>query len=180
MKKDKLEQFIQNNRVGFDSAVPSKAIWEKLEQQLPPQEAKRFTIRRFLSIAASVLVLVGMGIAIGWQLAPKQAAINGLAVISPEYGEVEQYYTNKVNYKLAQLAAYSSSSDSLLQKDLNELDNWLLILQKDLQEVPKGKKEPVINAIINNYKKKLLILETVLETIEEQEVINNEEAIITI
>jgi len=159
MKKDNLEQFVQTNRAQFDQVVPDAAIWSKIEQQLPKKEIKTFTIRRVLSMAASVLLLVGIGIAIGFQIAPKTEV--ALATIAPEYAEVEQYYINKVNYKLAQVANYHG--DPSLEKDLDELDDWLLQLQKDLQEVPAGKKQEIINAIINNYKTKLRILETLIE-----------------
>jgi len=163
MKKDNLEQFVQKNRVQFDQAVPDIAIWSKIEQQLPTKEIKRFTIRRFLSIAASVVLLIGVGIGIGLQLAPKQEV--GLATVAPEYAEVEQYYINKVNYKQAQVVDYHA--DPFLQKDLAELDDWLLQLQQDLQKVPKGKKEEIIHAIINNYKTKLRILESLIEQSQE-------------
>ena len=163
MKKDNLEQFVRTNSAQFDQAVPDAALWSKIEQHLPKKEVKRFTIRRFLSMAASVLLLLGIGIAIGLQLAPKPEV--GLATIAPEYAEVEQYYINKVNYKLAQVANYHA--DPFLEKDLAELDDWLLQLQKDLQEVPAGKKEEIINAIINNYKTKLRILETLIEHSQE-------------
>jgi len=159
MKKDNLEQFVQKNSAQFDQAVPDIAIWSKIEQQLPVKKIKRFTIRRFLSMAASVILLIGIGIAIGLQLAPKQEV--GLATVAPEYAEVEQYYINKVNYKQAQVANYHG--DPFLEKDLAELDDWLLELQQDLQKVPKGKKEEIINAIINTYKTKLRILEVLIE-----------------
>lgn len=167
MKKDKLEQFITNNRKSFDQAMPDPTIWAKIDQQLPKQEAKTFPIRRFLSIAASVCLLVGIGIAIGLHLASPKT-VNSLADISQEYEQVEAYYTNKVNYKVAQLAKLNKNANPLLQKDLEELDQWLEHLHKELSEVPKSNREKVINAIIKNYKTKLDVLETVLDGVQDQ------------
>ncbi len=167
MKKDKLEQFITTNRKSFDQSMPDPAIWAKIEQQLPQQEAKIFPIRRFLSIAASVCLLIGMGIAIGLHLATPNP-VNSLADISQEYGQVEAYYANKVNYKIAELAKLNKNTNPLLQKDLKELDQWLQHLHQELSEVPKSNRENVINAIIKNYKTKLQVLETVLDSVKEQ------------
>ena len=168
MKQDNLEHFVRKNRKGFDVASPNDALWAKIEKQLPAQPtAKVFSIQRFLSIAASVCLLIGMGIAIGLYVAPS-ANTGALASIAPEYGEIEQFYSNKVNYQLAQLAKYDQNKDPLIQKDLEELDQWLNRLQEDLIDVPKANRAAVIDAIINNYKTKLNVLERLLNSVEQQ------------
>ncbi len=167
MKKDKLEQFITNNRKSFDQSMPDPAIWAKIDQQLPRQETKVFPIRRFLSIAASVCLLIGMGIAIGLHMATPKP-VNSLADISQEYGQIETFYANRVNYKVTQLAKLNKHTNPLLQKDLEELDQWLKRLHTELAEVPKSNREKVINAIIKNYKTKLEVLETVLDAAQEE------------
>lgn len=166
MKKDSLEQFIQDNRKQFDTAEPDLAIWSKIAKQLPKEEAKVINFRRILSIAASVIILLGMGVLIGLQMAPTNT--ENLATLAPEFQEVEQFYNNKVNYQLAQLAKYQEeANDPFIQEDLAELDQWMEQLHKELLEVPKGQKEDVINAIIKNYKTKLTILDHVLEHAQE-------------
>jgi len=168
MKKDSLERFIQDNRKQFDTAEPDIAIWSKIAKELPKEETKVINFRRILSIAASVIVLLGMGVLIGLQLAPTSS--DNLATIAPEFQEVEQFYNNKVNYQLAKLAKYQEEvSDPLIQQDLEELDQWMDQLHKELLEVPKNQKEEIINAIIKNYKTKLTILERVLEHAQEHE-----------
>lgn len=161
MKRDNLEQFIQQNRKQFDAAAPNSAVWTKIAAELPAEEAKVIPFRKILSIAASVVVLLGMGVLIGLQLAPP--ANNSIADIAPEFQEVEQFYANKVKYQLAKLAKYQEANDPLIQKDLADLDQWLEQLQQELLTVPKSQKEDVINTIIKNYKTKLNILEHVLE-----------------
>jgi alcohol dehydrogenase class IV len=89
-----------------------------------------------------------------------------LSDVSPELAEVEQYYSHQVDKKLAQLANFKNTEEPYLQKDLQELDQWMRDLQKDLSLVPKSKKEAVINEIIDLYKTKLAILESVLTTIQ--------------
>ncbi len=170
MKMDNLEQFIRDNREEFDTAVPSLKIWAELDKQLPQAPAKpvakRISIRRFLSIAAAVTLLIGFGIGIGFSLSsnPNDGVIT-LSDISPEYAEVEQYYATQVNNQLAQLASYQATTPAM-QADLAELDQWVQDLQKELSIVPKSKEEAVVNDIIDLYKTKVAILEKFLDSIQ--------------
>lgn len=172
MKMDNLEQFISNNREDFDTEIPNLKIWAELDRQLPKQQvgpmgptAKRYSIRRILSIAAAVLLLVGFGIGIGFHLSSDVKESIALSDISPEYAEVEQYYTKQVNTKLATLANFKGTTPEI-QADLAELDQWMKDLQKELSIVPKSKEEAVINDIIDLYKTKVAILEKLLESIQ--------------
>jgi len=170
MKMDNLEQFIRDNREEFDTAVPSLKIWAELDKQLPQpaikKKAKRISIRRFLSIAAAVTLLIGFGIGIGFSLSPTadQSAVT-LSDLSPEYAEVEQYYATQVNSKLARLTSYKATTPEI-QADLAELDQWMQDLQKELSIVPKSKEEAVVNDIIDLYKTKVAILEKLLNSIQ--------------
>jgi len=170
IKMDNLEQFIRDNRETFDTAVPSLKIWAELDKQLPPPQkkpvAKRISIRRFLSIAAAVTLLIGFGIGIGFSIAPNaNDGVITLSDISPEYAEVEQYYATQVNSQLTKLASYQATTPAM-QADLAELDQWVEDLQKELSIVPKSKEEAVVNDIIDLYKTKVAILEKFVENIQ--------------
>ena len=54
---DRLEKFINQNRDQFDDKVPNLKVWADIEKRLDPPQAKRGSIKRMLSIAASVLIL---------------------------------------------------------------------------------------------------------------------------
>ena len=165
---DNLEKFIRDNREDFDTGVPSLKIWAELDKQLPPPVekpiARRISIRRFMSIAAAVVLLVGFGVGIGFHLSPSPENAVTLSDLSPEYAEVEQYYATQVNNKLAKLANYQAATPEV-QADLAELDQWMKDLQKELSIVPKSKEEAVVNDIIDLYKTKVAILEKLLESI---------------
>ena len=169
MKMDNLEKFITNNREDFDTEIPNLKIWAELDRQLPkqeaPMEAKRISIRRFLSIAAAVTLLIGFGIGIGFYLSPPAKELISLGDISPEYAEVEQYYTQQVSDKLATLANYKATTPEI-QADLEELDQGMKDLQKELSVIPKSKEEAIVNDIIDLYKTKVAILEKLLESIQ--------------
>lgn len=164
---DNLEQFISDNREQLDSAVPSLKVWAELDKKLPkPVEAKRISIRRFLSIAAAVTLLIGFGAGIGFNLSSSDTKESiALHDISPEYAEVEEYYEEQVDTKLARLTNYHANTPEI-KGDLEELDTWIKDLQKELSIVPKSKEEAVINDIIDLYKIKVAILEEVLKSIQ--------------
>lgn len=173
MKMDNLEQFIRDNREAFDTAVPSLKIWAALDKKLPQpaiqKEAKRISIRRFLSMAAAVTLLIGFGVGIGFSLAPSpDQGVVTLSDLSPEYAEVEEYYSTQVNNKLARLANYKATTPDIQADlaDVAELDQWMQDLQKELSIVPKSKEEAVVNDIIDLYKTKVAILEKLLDSIQ--------------
>lgn len=176
---DNLEQFIRDNREELDTAVPSLKIWAEIDKQLPQAKtqaprvqqfsqqptAKIFSIRRFMSMAAAVILLVGFGIGIGFSLAPQGNEAVALSDISPEYAEVEKYYANQVSSNLAVLASFNATTPEI-KADLEEIDLWMTDLQKELSVVPDSKKEAVINDIIDLYKTKVAILDKLLESIQ--------------
>ncbi|MEM1120589.1 MAG: hypothetical protein AAGJ18_09070 [Bacteroidota bacterium] len=178
---DNLEQFIRDNREEFDTAVPSLKVWAELDKKLPQTAtqisvhkvqplaqasvAKVFSIRKFLSMAAAVTLLIGFGIGIGFTLAPQGKEAVALSDISPEYAEVEQYYAQQVNTNLAVLASFDATTPAI-KADLAEIDAWMEDLQKELSIVPDSKKEAVINDIIDLYKTKVAILDKLLESIQ--------------
>lgn len=180
MKMDNLEQFIRDNREELDTAVPSFKLWAEIDKKLPQQTesaplkvqqfaqapvAKIISLRKFMSMAAAVVLLIGFGVGIGFHLAPQNGEIVELSDISPEYAEVEEYYDEQVRNKLAKLASYKATSPEI-KADLKELDTWMKDLQKELSIVPKGKEEALVNDIIDLYKTKVAILEKTLESIQ--------------
>ncbi len=180
MKQDNLEDFINQHREEFDSAVPSLKSWAEIDKQLQPKTtAKRFSIKRLSRIAAAAVLLLLIGIAIGlYSSKPKVNQLASLSDISTEYAEMETYYKRQVNQKKAQLASYKK--DNIVNQDLEQLDEIMLELQEDFKNAPKGSEEMIINAMIKNYKTKLMILEHVLEDIETKESKNKKDETINI
>jgi len=167
--KDNLEKYIKDNRADFDKEVPNLKVWADIEKGLPAKEAKQrslwFNLR---NVAAAAAVLV-MGIGIGWYLSNIQQTENTVASITveeqyPEIVDMEQFFQKEIKEKITQLASYDY--DPLINTDLAELDDLLQELKKELQNVPSGKKQQIIEAMISNYKTRLDILEHVLKRIE--------------
>ncbi|MCB0641671.1 MAG: hypothetical protein KDC44_08525 [Phaeodactylibacter sp.] len=161
---DKLEQFIAQNREAFDDGMPGLKVWASVERELDQGKPNRTIIVRYLKVAAAAVFLLMAGGVAGSYVFHQQNVPTSLADISPEYAEVESYYNQQVNQKLNQLVAYRHVD--VVEADLKQLDQIMQDLWKELQEAPAGTEEQIIEAMIDNYKVKLEILERVLEKVQ--------------
>lgn len=164
---DRLEKFIRQNREQFDDKVPNLKVWTDIEKRLDPPQAKRISMKRILSIAASVLILLSTGAFLGNYFTAD--GNNSIAEIEselkgyPEYGKKEKVFQQEIKNKKAQLASFNY--DTAINDDLVDLDKTLAELKAELKDVPKGSEEQVLQAMLKNYETKVAILEIVLEKI---------------
>lgn len=169
VKCDPLEAFIRNHRDDFDGFAPAPDIWEAIAAQpTSPKVLKIHWQRHLLRVAAALaLLLAGMGLGIWYgQPATLPGSRNdgmALAEVSPEYAELEQYYQRDIAGKQLQLARFSANGHTDVETDLQQLDQVMHELRRDLAGVPPGNREQVIRAMIENYQAKSAILQRVLE-----------------
>ncbi len=171
--KDQLEDYIRDNREAFDDAVPSLKVWAAIDKELSAQsttvtqKGQRISLWRVMTMAASVVLLLGVGAIIGRQLSIGNSAHNNLALDNEIFREVEDmktYYETDIKSKEAQLVKYNERKN--IAPDLEQIDQQLQELSEELKSVPAGSEEQVINAMINSYQAKAAILEKVLENLE--------------
>jgi len=114
--KDQLEDYIRDNREAFDDAVPSLKVWAGIENALSTQKissvpnGRRFSLRRLLTIAASVVMLLGLGVVLGSQLTSGNGLQKNLASDNEVFRELEDmkiYYEAEIKNKEAQLINYN-------------------------------------------------------------------------
>lgn len=171
--KDQLEDYIRENREAFDDAVPSLKVWAAIDKELStqtstePKTSRRFPLWRVMTMAASVVLLLGVGAIIGRQLSLGNSVQNNLALdneVSREVEDMKAYYETEIKNKEAQLVQYNERKN--IAPDLAQIDQHLEELMEELKSVPAGSEEQVINAMINSYQVKAAILEKVLENLK--------------
>lgn len=181
--KDHLEQFIQDNREGFDDARPSLKLWAAIEQDLEMSEEapKVRTLqqrRPWYQIAAAVAILLVTGGVGGAYLAQEQQGPSADALleqIAPEFAEMEQYYNQRISQRYAQLASHTQDED--VDADLQQLDMAMQELRDELADAPPGREEQIVQQLMDSYRLKLQILEHVLnqiQTFDDSPTLNNE------
>jgi hypothetical protein len=166
---DKLEQYIAENRDQFDREVPDPEVWKKVERSLRPKFAVnwRFVLWR----AAGVASIVALSFLAGryFNKQAEEGMLSGRApdleeeIVIPELQEAEAYYTGLVHEKMEEIRPMMLGCPSLeedIQSEFAELDNICRELKRDLRDNIAN--EEVIQAIIDNYRMKIEILEMMI------------------
>lgn len=173
MKPDKLEQFILENRNEFDDQVPSPGNWEKIAANIKPVRKINWTAR-LVRVAAAVVIFVSTYIFIDYNF-NKGDQGQGYAQVEeidiyenfPVLIEARAYYSSQISnmedevYRLA-------GDDTHIREEINlefeELDEVFEELKSDLKD--NAANEEVIEAMIQNYRIKLQILEEILNQLK--------------
>lgn len=177
--KDEFDKYIIDNKEDFDVHEPDLNIWDRIEETLPQEKKKTIRFMPYLKYAAAIVILLAGGFMIRMlfeqQNSTIQVAENTTIQINiPEVTEAEAYYSAQVNEKMKQLFVYTSNDPSLeseVKVDLMELDSIYSELKKDLKDNVAN--EEVIQAMIQNYRLKLEILEDILSMLENDNQDNN-------
>ncbi len=181
MKKENIEDFISQNRSEFDQDVPPPMVWMNIEKHLDKEEKSRAIVHeiktpgimRIMQVAAMFVVVMGVGLLIGLQLNNG----SGNAYSSPqlqEFVEAEKHYSKEINKMWTVVNASGVEEKESIQQDLNALDAVYNELKNELISNPKADTDYIVNAMIDNYRTKIDILETVLKEYSIEKTINQQ------
>jgi hypothetical protein len=171
---DRLEDYIRNNRDELDKYTPSADVWERIKNG-SVRSGKGIVFRR---VAAAAVIVVILGSAALFYLGENRREIitnpkNSEAVImkaNPILREIEIYYNTLYNnlFKEATplLTAYPDMEKELVT-DMSQIDSICVEIKSDLRDNVSN--QEVIEALINNYRTKIRILEDMLNVLKENE-----------
>jgi len=174
---DKLEEYIRRNREDLDKYSPGADNWKRIRKGV---KKEKFQTRQWLSIAAMFVVILGTAIALfrpvyRWSNHDSRKVTDEKSALAdPQLKETEVYYNNLVNslYKEATpLLTKNPEMKKELNADLSQLDSICTDIKKDLKDNISN--QDVIEALIQNYRIKIHILEEMLTVLKEHE--NNPE-----
>lgn len=170
---DKLEEHIRKNREALDRYRPSSDIMKKIKREL---KSERTIYSRWLSIAAMVIVILGTAVLL---FRPESKMSENNKNISkydrkanqnPQLKETEIYYNNLVNSLFIEanplLTKYPEIKNEL-NTDISQLDSICSEIKKDLKDNIAN--QEVIEALIQNYRLKINLLEDMLLVLKENE-----------
>lgn len=169
-KKDNFNNLFEELQGQFDLEAPNNGhearFLEKLEANSNTKkenDSKSFW-RPFLAIAASLLI--GLSILIGIN---QQSEATGLASVSPELSEAQDFFTATITEELKKLDAERSPlTENIIyeaERQLKILESDYTVLKNDLKE--SGNDKRVIYAMISNFQSRIEILENILEQIDD-------------
>lgn len=165
---DRLEKFITENREEFNDADPNPLMWLNIEQKLDRRKkGKVKKVYRITAIAASIIVLLGVGMLIGLNLQHLSDA-DMLAQNDQymEFQQAERYFQKQVNVKLDLLQEHPAKQE--VRDDLSQLDAVYNELKAELLNSPNKDNHAIIQAMIENYQLRINLLERILTNINEK------------
>jgi hypothetical protein len=176
---DKLEDFIRKNREDLDLYEPSSGTWKRIEKEL---KDKKTGFKRWMSIAAMLVVILGTAVVMFrlgtmWSdSGNRQSAIEETNQYSPHLKETEIYYTNLVNSLYQEATPLLTGNPEIkkeLTNDMSQLDSICTDIKRDLKDNVAN--QEVVEALIQNYRIKIRLLEDMLIILKEKENDNNPE-----
>jgi hypothetical protein len=170
---DNLEEYIMKHREDMDRRSPSSGIWRGIRRNLKPAANP---LRKWIAVAATVAILTGSGLALFRPLSRLVAerSAENTGKMTPrenlQLKETEIYYNNLANllYREAKpMLAKNPEIKKELSMDMCQLDSICADIKKDLKDNVANK--DVIEALIQNYRIKIRLLEDVLNNLKENE-----------
>jgi anti-sigma-K factor RskA len=169
----RLEDFVRDNKEEFDDLQPSADLWSRIEKQLPPQfnepkkqEAKTFSLGFVMRVAASVILVMGIGFAIYLRGTKKEGV--DLAAINPVYAKQQVQYASLIETKRTELKSIAKTDPELYKEfssQIAKMDSTYKQLNSDLATSPN--QERVLHAMIHNLQIQTEVLNQQLNVIEQ-------------
>ena len=160
-----LEHIFRDHKGEFDEEPQEGHFKNFLDRMNPPIKRSLFErVPTFLKVAVIITFVFFSGL-IGYQIRNMEGKHLGLGQISPEYREVELFYTSNINSQLGMLQQLGSfdkeQHQSILSEELKDMDERYAQLKKELELYPDD--DRVIQAMIEYYQVKTNVLNRIIE-----------------
>lgn len=175
MSPDKLEKYILDERDRFDDLEPDPAVWDRIETR--QAKVVRINWKGIAWKAAAVVAIFTASYYFHDYVDARRlqqqdflagAAAEGGSQIVQELVEAEAYYTAQISLRKEEVFRLTSGLPDVRQEidlEIVELDKVFEELKEDLKD--NADNEEVIEAMIQNYRLKLDILEEMLYRLKE-------------
>ncbi|MCB0807423.1 MAG: hypothetical protein KDC05_16640 [Bacteroidales bacterium] len=172
-QNDKLEQFIRNNRSEFDAPEPPVGLWDKIEPGVSKKKPVIDWQKVIIRLAAVIAIFIAAYYFHEWrtpEIAVQHKTSTGEFESIQVLVEAEGYYMGKIDEAKNEVTQLASSDDKvieLMNTDLDELTSIFNSLKNDLRD--DSDNQEVIEAMIQNYRIRLQILEEMLKQLKKSD-----------
>lgn len=157
---DNLKKYIVENRENVDQyPFDADSGWNEIKDRLRTRPSRMILINRVWAYSAIALLCLALATVL------LAAGGRGAGQMPKEVLEVQSYYQTMIDVRMVQLQ--SRIEDEALLEDIEALDIAFTELKADLQD--DAQNAEVVEAMIENYRLKLQILERVLKNLEEDD-----------
>jgi hypothetical protein len=184
MNRDKLEKFIIDHRDQFNDLEPDPGLWNKIRGK--ETRTRKINWAGIAWKAAAVVVIFvssyffheymdsrkGSRLLEQTQMSQDMEGFEDMQVLK----DAEAYYTSMINAREEQLIKLLVDDKEILNdimEEMKELDEIYVQLKKDLKDDVAN--EEIIEAMVQNYRMKLFILEDILNQLQKTNTNKDEE-----
>nr|WP_320119925.1 hypothetical protein [uncultured Marinifilum sp.] len=161
-----LEQIFKDHKEEFNDYEPSKAHFENFLSKINQNKKKKtaFMATNFFKVAVILSFVILSGVT-GYHISNIQNNQISLGTISPEYQEVELFYTSNIDSQLKMIDRMGTFDNSIhqniLAEELKDMDEKYNQLKTELKLHPDD--DRIIEAMIEYYQVKTNILNRIIE-----------------
>jgi len=163
-----LRNFIKENKELFDDIEPKDGHFERFEARLDQQakkesgKARRIKFRNVFAVAASVAILLGMGIYF-YMPSGEDQKVSVEREITDEFIRTNDFYKKQMDKQIADITCKLENADETTKNQL-EKDLQLIVEENErfVANVEKGTdEERAIYYLVKHYKTNIQVLEQI-------------------
>jgi len=161
-----IEKIIYRHRADFDSEEPRDGHFDQFRKKIQSNQSHKtsWQWKNLMKVAAIFAFVLISGLTT-YQIQKIKNDHFSLGQLSPEYQEVEQYFTSSINHQLNIIKELSTTVGGHVQEGLKEelanMDHLYKQLEKELKSNPKD--ERIIQAMIEHFQAKNNMLNRIVE-----------------
>ena len=159
---NRLEQYIRDHKNLFEED-PTTGHFERLQQKINRKSGRIIALRRSMSIAASIAILLSAGMI--WQYATKK---NDLMALCENAGDIKICYLDQMNVVVGQIEELIRDFDPWDQQEvITDVQDIIDAVNSGFEnEIPEEIPDDMAKAILSEYyRKNLEGLEMIVQTI---------------
>jgi len=160
--KDRLEEFIRNNREAFDDKEPGEKVWTGIDASLGLRRTSVWNSVALWRAAAVVFMVL-----CGYLLIPKTSETSiAKDNSSAEFDDVEAYYFRQISEKVEMIDEFQKSEGlNGFTHDFQQLEAMYMVLKEEMKTSPSQK---VKDALVLNLLVRIDLLNQQLHKLEKE------------
>ncbi|WP_276359313.1 hypothetical protein [Daejeonella sp. H1SJ63] len=167
--KDKLENFVRDNKRSFDQFEPPADLWDRIGKRLDEnQKGKKERVIRLSILYRSAAVLIPVLFAGLWFYHYQYKQSVDLSNINPRLARQQVHYASMIDLKRSELKHIEKEEPQLYREfssEIRKMEESYTKLQKDLPASPN--QEETVKAMIRNLEIQIELLNQQLNIIQQ-------------
>jgi hypothetical protein len=160
--KDKLEDFIRENRNAFDDREPSEKNWKNIEASIGMSQKGWWNSLAVWRAAAMIFMVLSV-----YLLIPRTSKVQQTADASlNEFNDVEAFYVQQISEKVEMIDEFQRNEGlNGFTQDFKQLEAMYLVLKEEMKTHPSQK---VKDALVLNLLVRIDLLNQQLHKLEKE------------